>query len=101
MSAWTNSAAVSIEKQLFVWGLGVFGDSDIPKHIDMQAMTRSERDVLVDSVEVGGKFISIKDSEGTVYCWGFDYNKEIKIGKHSLLVKQVPKKILTREDAVL
>ena len=50
-------------------------------------MTKSEDQVLVESVEVGGKFISIKDTLGTVYCWGFDYNKEIKLGKHTLLVK--------------
>ena len=35
ISAWTNSACISIEKKLFVWGSGVFGDSDQPKHIDI------------------------------------------------------------------
>ena len=35
ISAWTNSACISVEHELFMWGSGVFGDSEQPKLIDL------------------------------------------------------------------
>lgn len=100
ISAWTNSACVTIDNDLFVWGSGVFGDSDKPKLINLAQLLKNRSPIKVESVKVGGSFMTIKDMEGNVYCWGNNYNKEIKISPESLLTKKIPKKLLDARDGV-
>lgn len=100
ISAWTNSACVTIDKDLFVWGSGVFGDSDQPKLINLSQLMKSKEDIKVESVKLGGAFMTIKDVQGNIYCWGNNYHKEVKISPESLLTKKIPKKLLNHTDKV-
>ena len=50
VSAWTNSACLSIEGELFMWGSGVFGDYDKPKLIDLQKLLKKEEKIKVKNV---------------------------------------------------
>ena len=64
ISAWTNSACVSVENELFMWGSGIFGDTELPKKIDLTKLMQPDEDedpIKVSEVSVGGNFTVIKD----------------------------------------
>lgn len=110
ISAWTNSACVTNEGELFMWGSGPYGDVYSPKLIDLAALLKKQDAIKVKTAHMGGSFSVIQDSENNVYCWGADnsttfsnqgYFKEVKISKESLRTIKVPKRILKAEDGVV
>ena len=50
ISAWTNSACLSVEGDLYLWGSGIFGDFEEPKKIDLQSMLQSEEEIRIQNV---------------------------------------------------
>lgn len=63
-------------------------------------MLKADDPIKVDKVKVGGTFMTIKDMDGNIYCWGHEYHKDVKISKESLLTKKIPKKVLSSVDKV-
>ena len=61
---------------------------------------KSNEEIKVETVKLGGAFMTIKDAQGNVYCWGNSYHKEVKISPESLLTKKIPKKLLKHSDKV-
>ena len=62
ISAWINSACVTVDNYLYMWGSGVFGDYETPKNIDMTKLMGSENQIKIETVSVGGTFALIQDT---------------------------------------
>lgn len=45
-------------------GCGVFGDTPDPKYVDLTSMMKSKYEIEVKEVLVGGRFMTIKDTQG-------------------------------------
>ena len=90
VSAWTQSAAVSIHDEAYVWGLSVAGDITTPQQVELPSP--------IVQAECGGRFIALRTTDGAIYAFGPEYYKESRVGD-SLLTKKAPKRILA-SDAV-
>lgn len=85
ISAWSQSAAVSINDEAFVWGLSVAGDHSTPQLVELPNP--------VEQVECGGRLVTFRTNEGAVYAFGADYYKETRIGD-THLTRKTPKRVL-------
>jgi len=74
ISAWHFSAAVTESDQLFVWGTGIFGESLLPRLVESPNLAG------IASIQVGGSFSVIVDSQNKAYAWGANTNGELGTG---------------------
>ena len=72
LACWSNSAAVTMDGQVYIWGSGIFGEFLIP-----QCVTGINEAVYIS---IGGGFAAVIDKAGEVWTWGTNTGGELGLG---------------------